>query len=138
MQPVGYRAAVARCERFGELAPALLDLVDGGHVCHRTTGGEVRQHDGLLCARENVCGLCHEVHAAEDEGLGLRVLLRGLREHERVANEVGILHDLVALVEVAKNLHAVTESFFGREDPPIELLVARPGVALRQGALSWS
>ena len=85
-----------------ELLPALLDRVDVGHVGHRAAGGEVGQDDRLVGPREDVGGLGHEVHAAEDDRLGLRVRLGGVRELERVADEVRVLHDLVALVEVAE------------------------------------
>ncbi len=68
----GLEVAVDVCE----LLPALLDLVDVGHVGHRAPGGEVGQDDGLVGAGQEVGGLGHEVHAAEDDRLGLRARLR--------------------------------------------------------------
>jgi hypothetical protein len=81
-----------------ELLPALLDARGVGHVGHRAARGEVGQDHGLVGPREHVGGLGHEVHAAEDDRLGIRPGLRGVGELERVAREVGVLHDLVALV----------------------------------------
>jgi hypothetical protein len=59
-----------------ELLPRLLDLVDVGHVRHRAARIEVREDDLLVVVGEHVGRLGHEVHAAEDDVLGLRSLLR--------------------------------------------------------------
>ena len=69
-------------EEFGQLLPAVLDLIDACHIGHRTTGGEVGQDDRLLRFRQQVGGFGHEVDAAEDDGLGLRMILGGPGEHE--------------------------------------------------------
>ena len=54
-------------------------------------------------AGEDVGRLGHEVHAAEDDVLGLGPLLGEHRQPERVAPGVGPAHDLVALVVVAED-----------------------------------
>ena len=54
-------------------------------------------------AGEDVGRLGHEVHAAEDDVVGLGVLLGEHGQAERVAPGVGPAHDLVALVVVAED-----------------------------------
>ena len=67
----------------------------------RAAGGEIGQQDALV-RRENRRGLGHEVHAAEDDDLGLG--LRGLASQaERVADEVGDVLHFGALVVVREN-----------------------------------
>ena len=51
----------------GEVVPALLDLVDVGHVGHGAAGVEVGEDHALVVGGEDVGGLGHEVHAAEDD-----------------------------------------------------------------------
>ena len=58
-----------------ERLPRLLDLVDVGHVGHRAAGVEVGEDHLLVVAGEDVGRLGHEVHAAEDDVLGLGSLL---------------------------------------------------------------
>ena len=97
-----------------QLVPALLDLVDGGHVGHRAAGGEVGQHHGLGVGGEDVGRLGHEVHAAEDDPLGIRPGRGLLGQLEGVAGDVGELDDLVALVVVAEHEDPVAERRLGR------------------------
>ncbi len=52
---------------------------------------------------ENVGRLGHEVHATEDDVLGLGPLLCEHRQPIRVAAGIGPLHDLVALVVVSED-----------------------------------
>ena len=59
----------------------------------------------------------HEVHAAEDDVLGLGPGGRVLGQLERVAGDVGELDDLVALVVVAEDEHRVAERRLGRAGP---------------------
>ena len=59
-----------------ELAPGDLDLVGLGHVGHRAAGGQVGQDHLLVRRGEDVGGLGHEVDAAEDDEVGVRVLRR--------------------------------------------------------------
>ena len=93
--------------------PGRLDLAEHRHVGHRAAGGQVGQDDLLRVAGEDVGALGHEVHAAEDDELGVRPG-RGLAgELERVAGHVGELDHLVALVVVAEHEHAVAERGLG-------------------------
>ncbi len=72
-------------------------------------------------AREHVGGFSHEVDAAEDDGFGVGASAGGVGELEGVADEVGVLHDLVALVEVAEDDEAVAQRVLRRADAEIEL-----------------
>ena len=94
---------------LGERLPGLLDRVDVGHVGHRAAGVQVGQHHLLVVAGEDVGRLGHEVHAAEDDVVGLRALLGEHRQPERVAPGVGPAHDLVALVVVAEDEEPLAE-----------------------------
>ena len=87
----------------GERLPALLDLVDVGHVGHRAAGVEVGEDDPLVVAGEHVGRLGHEVHAAEHDVGGVVVVRREPGELEGVAAHVGPLDDLVTLVVVAED-----------------------------------
>jgi hypothetical protein len=57
----------------------------------------------LVVPGEDVGGLGHEVHAAEDDELGIRTRRRVAREFERVAGDVCELDHLVALVVVTQH-----------------------------------
>src|SRR5690606_40487312 len=81
-------------------------------------------------------GLGHEVHAAEDDGLGLGALGRGPGELEGVTDDVGMVDDFVALVEVPEDHDALAESLFRGDDAAAQLLVAEALVELRQTALA--
>ncbi len=111
----------------GQHVPALGDLLGGGHVGHRTAGREVRQDDLLGVAGEDVRGLGHEVHAAEDDVLGLGAGGRVARELEGVAGDVGELDHLVALVVVAEDEDAVAERGLGRPGALDEVRVGGRG-----------
>ena len=54
--------------------PGLLDGVDVGHVGHGAPGVEVGQDHLLVGAGEDVGRLGHEVHAAEDDVVGVAAL----------------------------------------------------------------
>jgi hypothetical protein len=47
--------------------PAVIDLLDGRHVCHRTACGHVRKDDRLFGAAQDICRLGHEMHAAKND-----------------------------------------------------------------------
>ncbi len=111
----------------GQRVPALGDLLGGGHVGHRTARGEVRQDDLLGVAGEDVGRLGHEVHAAEDDVLGLRAGGRVPGELEGVAGDVGELDHLVALVVVAQDEDAVPERGLGRAGALDEVRVGGRG-----------
>ena len=118
-----------------ERLPGLLHLVDVGHVGHRAAGVEVGQDHLLVGSSEDVGGLGHEVHAAEDDVVGLRTLLGEHRQAVAVATGVGPADDLVALVVMSEDEHTLAERGFGGRDPRVELFVGRAGVALVDGAL---
>jgi hypothetical protein len=87
-----------------------------------SAGGEVREDHRLAFGGQDVRGLRHEVDAAEHDRLGLRARPRRVRELERVAEEVGVLHDLVPLIEVAEDDDAVSERLARGDDPAVQLL----------------
>ena len=62
---------------------------------------------------EDVGRLGHEVHAAEDDELGVGPRRGVPGELERVAGDVGELDDLVALVVVPEHEHPVAERLLG-------------------------
>ena len=92
-----------------ERLPGLFDLVEVGHVSHRAPGVEIGQHHLLVVTGQDVGRFGHEVHAAEDDVLGLGMLLGEHREAVRIAPGVGPAHDLVALVVVAEDEEPVAE-----------------------------
>ena len=86
----------------------------------------------LVRAAEDVGALGHEVHAAEHDEVGA-VLPRGvLRELQRVAGVVGELDDLVALIVMAEDDHAVAERAPRRGDADVHLGVGQTEVRIRQ------
>ena len=85
---------------------------------------------------EDVGGLGHEVHAAEDDGLGVGPGEGGVGQLEGVAHEVGVLDDLVALVEVAEDHGAVAQLLLGGADAGVQFGIAGELVLLRQLALA--
>ena len=99
------RGAIASSRRAHllEVGPAHLELIGIGHVGHRASGGEVRQDHLLMRRAQHVGALGHEVHAAEDDELGVGMLADLLRELVRVAGVVGELDHLVALVVMAED-----------------------------------
>ncbi len=119
-----------------ELLPGLHHRIDVGHVGHRAARGQIGQDDRLLRACEDVGGLGHEVHAAEDDRLRVRLRPGRVRELEGVADEVRIRHDLVALVEVAEDDDPVTEGLLRGTDAGIQLVVGGGAVLLGDLALA--
>ena len=114
--------------RVAELArervPRLLHVGDVGHVGHRAAGAQVGQDHALVRLRQDVGALGHEVHAAEHDEVRVG---RGpaLRQLVRVAEEVGVLHDLVALVVMAEDDQAPAERELRRADARVELGVGQ-------------
>jgi hypothetical protein len=115
-----------------ELTPANLELLDVGHVGHRTPGGQVRQRHLLVVGAEDVGALGHEVNAAEHDVFGLCAGFALARQLPRIADDVGVDEDLVALVVVAEDEEAVAEGLLGRPDPLVHLLETEAKVAFRQ------
>ena len=118
-----------------ELVPAIGDRVQVGHIGHRAARGEIRQDHRLVRHGEHVCRLRHEVHAAEDDDFGLGTSPRGVRELERVADEVGILNDLVALIEVAEDHEAFAERRLSGADAEVQFALGSLTVLLGKEAL---
>ena len=85
-------------------------------------------------AREDICGLGHEVHPAEDDRRSLGARLGGIRELERVPHEVGVGDHLVPLVEVPEHHDAVAEGRLGCDDARVEL--DRGGLPVLRGQLA--
>ena len=54
-------------------------------------GGDVGQDDPLVLRRQHAGSLGHEVHAAEDDVVGVGLAGRLLRQQEGIALEVGVL-----------------------------------------------
>ena len=104
-----------------ELFPAVGDGVEVRHVGHGAAGGKVGKDDGLVGAGEHIGGFGHEVDATEDDGLGVGAGEGGVGELEGVADEVGILNDLVALIEVAEDDEFLAERSLGGADAEVEL-----------------
>ena len=89
-------------DRAGMLAPSIArSCVGVDRRGERAAGGEIGKQHGLL-RREDRRRLGHEVHAAEDDdvGVGLRRLAR---EAERIADEIGDVLHFGALVVVREN-----------------------------------
>ena len=83
-------------------------------------------------AAEHVGALGHEVHAAEDDELGVRVLADLAGELVGIADVVGELDHFVALIVVAEDDEPAAERGLGRGDAAIHLLVGQAEIALRQ------
>ena len=123
-----------------ERLPALLDLVEVGHVGHGAPGVEVGEDHPLVVAGEDVGRLRHEVDAAEDDVGGAVGVGREPGEVERVAAGVGPADDLVALVVVAEDDQAVAQGLLGSADAVFEhgglgrrVLVGQPGLESQHG-----
>ncbi len=73
----------------GQGLPGLLHRVDVGHVGHRAAGVEIGQDHLLVGPGEDVGRLGHEVHAAEHDELGLRLVGGDAGQTEGVTPGVG-------------------------------------------------
>ena len=62
-----------------------------------------------MVASEDVGGFGHEVHATEDDVVGLRLLLSQDREAEGITASIGPFHDFIALVVMAEDEDTVAE-----------------------------
>ena len=104
-----------------ELFPAIQCLIEVGHVSHRATGAEVREDDSDLWPGENVGGLGHEVHAAEDDVLGLGLVGGLSRKFETVAGEVGEIDDGILLIVVSQHYQSASKGLLGGLDSNAQL-----------------
>ena len=123
---------VESAEHLLEIGPALLELIRRGHVGHRAAGGEIGQDHLLMRAAEHVGALGHEVHAAEDDELGVGMLADLAGELVGVADVVGELDHFVALIVVTEDHQAAAERRLGRGDAAVHLLVGQAEIALGQ------
>ncbi len=80
--------------------------------------------------RQDVGALGHEVHTAEDDELGLGVLRHFAREAERIADVIGELDDLVALIVMTEDDEPAAERRLRGGDAAIELFVGQAEIAL--------
>ena len=71
-------------------------------------------------------GFGHEVHAAEHDVVGVRAFGGVLGQLEGVAHEIGVLDDLVTLVEVAQNQQFGAETLLGVGDALLQFPRRRP------------
>ena len=113
-----------------QLFPAGFELIDGSHVGHRAPGREIREDNFLVRRRQHVGALGHEVHAAENDELGLRVFRDFTRKTEGVADVVRELDHLVALVVMAEDDQARAQRRLRGGDAAIELLVGQTEISL--------
>ena len=102
----------AGVDHFGQLLPAVLDLVDVGHVGHRAAGGQVGQDHGDAAAApgqlfravgQDVGRFGHEVDAAKGDRPALVVRRRQRRELVAVAAEVRQGDDFILLIVMAED-----------------------------------
>ena len=80
-------------------------------------------------AAEHVGALGHEVHAAEDDVVGLGVGRGAARQLKRIAAEVGVADDLVALVVMPQDSEARAELRPGLRDAPVGFLLRHTEIA---------
>ena len=85
-----------------------------------------------MIGAQHIGALRHEVHAAEDDELGLGVLAYVASELEGVAGIVGEFDHFVALIVMAENNHSATELRLGRGDAALHLLVREAEVLVGQ------
>jgi hypothetical protein len=115
-----------------EVVPAHFELLDIGHVRHRTAGGEVWQHDLLVVGAQDVRAFSHEMHAAKDDEVGIWMAADLLRKLEGVAGVIGEPDHLVALIVMTEDDEARTERRPGGRDADVHFLVRQSEIALRK------
>ena len=119
-------ARTAIGEHLLDVGPALLELIGLSHVGHRATGGEIRKDHLLMIAAQHVRAFRHEVHAAEDDELGVGVLADLTGQLVGVAGVVGEGDHFVALIVMSEDHEASAERGLGRRDATVHLLVGEP------------
>ena len=85
-----------------------------------------------MIGAQHVGALRHEMHAAEDDELGVGMLADLPRELVGVAGVVGELDHLVALIVMAEDDEPAAERRLGRGDAAVHLLVGQAEIPLRQ------
>jgi len=91
-----------------KLLPAVQRLIEIGHIRHRASGAQVGKNDAHLRAREDVRALSHEMHAAEDDKLGVLLVSGFPGELEAVSGEIRVVDDGVLLIMVAEDDQPLT------------------------------
>ena len=113
-----------------ELLPGVFHLRDLGHVGHRAAGVQIRQNHLLVGTRQNIGGLGHEVHAAEDDVASLG--LRGqFGEPPTIALIVGKLNHFVALVVVPQHDTLLAENLAGGANASIHRVVRQDEIIVQ-------
>ena len=123
-----------RIQHAVDLLPRLDRLLVVRHVRHRAPGAQVRQHHRHAVLGEDVGGLGHEVHAAEDHVLRvvLAHLLGGqLAELEAVAQKVRVLDNFVGLVVVPQDDQVRAEFLLPLRDRGVQLFVRHRVIFIR-------
>src|SRR5262249_18908948 len=112
---IGYRQDRIYAD-FGQFFPSGFDLIDSGHIGHRTTGGQIGQDHFLIRPAQDVGGLGHEVNPAEY--YEFRLPLGGhLRKLERVSAQIRMTNHVVALIVMTENNESCSQLFSGLFDP---------------------
>ena len=111
-----------RVRNAAEFVPTRFHLPDIGHVRHRATRAQVRKHHHLVAAPQDVRALRHEMDATENNVLRVD-FRRLLRELQRIAAKICELHNLVALVVMAKNHDVFAEFGLCRGDSFIQRVI---------------
>jgi hypothetical protein len=128
---VGHRDD-ARQPELLEIVPAHLELLGVRHVGHRATCCEIRKNHLLMIGAEHVGALGHEMDAAENDEVRLRVSADLAGELERVAGVVCELDHFVALIVMPENHEPGAERRPGAGNADIHLLVGQTEIPLRQ------
>ena len=111
--------------------PGRVDLQRLRHPRHRTRRLHRREEDGLVVVGDDVGALGHERHPREHDVVR-RGVRSALREFVGVADEVGVVDDLAALVVVAEDDHVVAQFLACGLDPCGALGLGEVPVRLRE------
>src|SRR5205807_8690572 len=60
---------VSRNARANQVLPAIFDLSNFRHVCHRASGVQVGKDRNLAASRDNISAFSHEMHTAKDKAV---------------------------------------------------------------------
>ena len=118
-----------------KLCPGFFGLIEVGHVGHGAAGAQVREDDPDGFIGKDVSALGHEMHAAEDDELGV-FLLGGLAgELEAVAGEVGEIDNGVLLIMMPEDDQPGAQRIFCLLDAKAQLRVRELGIDRRERLL---
>ena len=74
-----------------------------------------------MFAGQDAGGFSHEVHAAENDEISLRMGCRFLTEQEGITLEIRVLDDFLALIVVPQHRNRLTQSVPGGSNPLVQL-----------------